>query len=159
MKYLIFVLLLVFLVACATTSVMPGIACTMEAKLCPDGSAVGRSGPNCEFAPCPEVNPKVCGSCPQFMPPAPGWCEYGTVIPGAVDECGCRGHPTCELSHVCSEASKSAQVCDSVLHPVCGWMSEKIKCFKYPCAINAANPCEACKNENVVSWTDGQCPS
>ncbi|SFE98323.1 hypothetical protein SAMN02745121_06366 [Nannocystis exedens] len=28
-------------------------ACTMEAKLCPDGSAVGRTGPNCEFAPCP----------------------------------------------------------------------------------------------------------
>jgi len=30
-------------------------ACTMEAKICPDGSAVGRSGPNCEFAACPEV--------------------------------------------------------------------------------------------------------
>ncbi|MEN9647611.1 MAG: hypothetical protein RLY57_415 [Candidatus Parcubacteria bacterium] len=29
------------------------VACTMEAKLCPDGSAVGRSGPRCEFAPCP----------------------------------------------------------------------------------------------------------
>jgi len=29
------------------------IACTMEAKLCPDGTAVGRSGPNCEFTPCP----------------------------------------------------------------------------------------------------------
>lgn len=28
-------------------------ACTMEAKICPDGSAVGRSGPTCEFAPCP----------------------------------------------------------------------------------------------------------
>jgi hypothetical protein len=28
-------------------------ACTMEAKICPDGSAVGRQGPNCEFAPCP----------------------------------------------------------------------------------------------------------
>lgn len=27
--------------------------CTMEAKICPDGSAVGRSGPNCEFAACP----------------------------------------------------------------------------------------------------------
>ncbi|MCX6779398.1 MAG: hypothetical protein NTU97_04175 [Candidatus Magasanikbacteria bacterium] len=26
----------------------------MEAKLCPDGSAVGRTGPKCEFAPCPE---------------------------------------------------------------------------------------------------------
>ncbi len=34
--------------------VSPGIkACTMEAKICPDGSSVGRSGPNCEFAPCP----------------------------------------------------------------------------------------------------------
>jgi hypothetical protein len=29
------------------------IACTMEAKLCPDGSAVGRTGPDCEFAECP----------------------------------------------------------------------------------------------------------
>ncbi|MFZ1626216.1 MAG: hypothetical protein WAT81_00245 [Candidatus Moraniibacteriota bacterium] len=35
---------------------IPGVgewACTMEAKLCPDGSAVSRSGPRCEFAPCP----------------------------------------------------------------------------------------------------------
>jgi hypothetical protein len=29
------------------------VACTMEAKLCPDGSYVGRQGPRCEFAPCP----------------------------------------------------------------------------------------------------------
>ncbi len=29
-----------------------GVACTEEARLCPDGSAVGRSGPYCEFAPC-----------------------------------------------------------------------------------------------------------
>ncbi len=31
------------------------IACTEEAKLCPDGSAVGRTGPSCEFAPCPDA--------------------------------------------------------------------------------------------------------
>jgi hypothetical protein len=29
-------------------------ACTMEAKICPDGSAVGRTGPNCEFSLCPD---------------------------------------------------------------------------------------------------------
>lgn len=29
------------------------VACTMEAKICPDGSSVGRSGPKCEFSPCP----------------------------------------------------------------------------------------------------------
>lgn len=28
------------------------IACTADAKLCPDGSAVGRTGPKCEFAAC-----------------------------------------------------------------------------------------------------------
>lgn len=27
--------------------------CTMDAKMCPDGSYVGRSGPNCEFTACP----------------------------------------------------------------------------------------------------------
>ncbi len=30
-----------------------GVACTMDARLCPDGSYVGRTGPNCEFKPCP----------------------------------------------------------------------------------------------------------
>jgi hypothetical protein len=29
------------------------VACTEEAKLCPDGSAVGRTGPQCEFSACP----------------------------------------------------------------------------------------------------------
>lgn len=31
------------------------VMCTLEAKLCPDGSYVGRSGPKCEFTPCPVV--------------------------------------------------------------------------------------------------------
>ena len=30
------------------------IACTQEAKQCPDGSFVGRVTPDCEFAPCPQ---------------------------------------------------------------------------------------------------------
>lgn len=33
-----------------------GIACTQEARLCPDGSAVGRTGPQCEFAACPSTS-------------------------------------------------------------------------------------------------------
>ena len=31
------------------------VACTMEAKLCPDGSYVGRTGPKCEFTECPSA--------------------------------------------------------------------------------------------------------
>lgn len=30
-----------------------GVACTQEAKQCPDGRFVGRIGPDCAFAPCP----------------------------------------------------------------------------------------------------------
>ncbi len=30
------------------------VMCTQEAKMCPDGSFVGRTGPKCEFSPCPE---------------------------------------------------------------------------------------------------------
>lgn len=29
------------------------IVCPLDAKVCPDGSAIGRSGPSCKFAPCP----------------------------------------------------------------------------------------------------------
>lgn len=37
-----------------SSPVSPGqTACTLDAKVCPDGSSVGRIPPNCEFAPCP----------------------------------------------------------------------------------------------------------
>lgn len=40
-------------------------ACTNEAKICPDGSAVGRTGPDCAFAPCPSAltNSRVAAGC------------------------------------------------------------------------------------------------
>ncbi len=36
-----------------------GGACTQEAKICPDGSAVGRTGPGCTFAICPPPNVEI----------------------------------------------------------------------------------------------------
>ena len=58
--YIFAALLVTIVVAGAVWVGMSGksaqpVACTMEAKLCPDGSAVGRTGPNCEFSKCPEV--------------------------------------------------------------------------------------------------------
>ena len=35
------------------------VVCPQDAKLCSDGSAVGRTGPNCEFAVCPSVSAEV----------------------------------------------------------------------------------------------------
>lgn len=37
----------------ATAPVPQPVVCTQDAKQCPDGSYVGRSGPQCQFAPCP----------------------------------------------------------------------------------------------------------
>ena len=31
------------------------VACTMDAKVCPDGSSVGRVAPMCQFAKCPDA--------------------------------------------------------------------------------------------------------
>lgn len=35
------------------TNTVQTIACTLEAKLCPNGTTVGRVAPKCDFAPCP----------------------------------------------------------------------------------------------------------
>lgn len=35
-------------------------------------------------------------SCPQYMPPAPGFCTGGNIIAGGVDTDGCRLPPKCE---------------------------------------------------------------
>lgn len=50
------------------------VFCTMDAKICPDGSAVGRVAPDCEFSPCPgeEVetilgNPSLDGAIREYL--------------------------------------------------------------------------------------------
>jgi hypothetical protein len=35
-----------------------GVVCTLDGKICLDGSSVGRVGPNCEFAACPGEEPR-----------------------------------------------------------------------------------------------------
>ncbi len=67
------------------------VACTAEAKMCPDGSAVSRTGPNCEFAPCPGESADSQERRPYPGPPTdteefshgnPGPGDGGNVIEG-----------------------------------------------------------------------------
>lgn len=73
------------------------VSCTIEARICPDGSYVGRQGPKCEFQPCPTRNPlssptptsNTCG----------GWDISGEII------CSCSGtltKPTCTPGEMCN---------------------------------------------------------
>lgn len=72
-----------------------GTACTLEAKLCPDGSAVGREPPDCEFAPCPPVNEETqdqnegqfCGGIAGIMCPERYFCQYDGDYPDASGYC------------------------------------------------------------------------
>lgn len=47
------------------------VTCTQEARICPDGSAVARTGPLCEFASCPNGD----------LPNRPGITEEPFVVP------------------------------------------------------------------------------
>jgi len=55
---------------------LESVACTMDAKQCPDGSYVGRTGPNCEFV-CPNV---ATGTNPVINSISPNSGPIGTVI-------------------------------------------------------------------------------
>lgn len=43
-------------------------------------------------------------SCPQYMPPAPGWCKGGAILPGVVKDSGCRGPQRCKIRNTIREA-------------------------------------------------------
>lgn len=45
-------------------------ACTMEVKICPDGTSVGRQGPACEFAPCLLPNVEIASAGLSFVIPS-----------------------------------------------------------------------------------------
>jgi hypothetical protein len=53
-----------------TATAPAGTACTLEAKICPDGTSVGRTGPDCAFAACPAGNIDVPASGIAFAIPA-----------------------------------------------------------------------------------------
>lgn len=120
-----------------------GVACTEEAKLCPDGSAVGRSGPTCEFEPCPTLAPGQPSVTPQFdsqnpynyaNPNLPAFAEAkdGCIVSGCSSHV-CRNPNTSEDATASSEggittceyraeyACLKLAVCEIQSDGNCGW--------------------------------------
>jgi hypothetical protein len=50
------------------------VACTEEAKQCPDGSYVGRTGPQCQFAACPPTGSTI------LPPPKPSTSGIAGIV-------------------------------------------------------------------------------
>lgn len=72
-----------------TSPTIEPISCTMDAKVCPDGSAVGRVAPNCEFEKCPTVpqTPTFCGGIAGQTCPNGYYCKYDGSYPDAGGTC------------------------------------------------------------------------
>lgn len=73
-KVLVLVSVALLAVGCGQTGVVqlppPGpIACAQDAKVCLDGSTVGRTGPQCEFAACPGEPSPTPAPKPSPVPP------------------------------------------------------------------------------------------
>jgi len=63
--------------------------------------------------------------------------------------------------HVCTAEEKVPGPCTREYNPTCGYLDDRVNCasVRKPCAINAGNPCSACKTRDVVGYTVGNCPT
>jgi hypothetical protein len=151
MKTALLLLVVVIIAACTP---MNQSGCTEEAKLCPDGTSVGRVPPSCEFAPCPQA-PAELGTFKQYISQDAEQCSLIRYVCASGEAfsddtgCGC----------VVTRANAAVTLCATDYDPVCGWSDESIQCFAYPCAQTYSNICLASVEPNVAYTTPGECPT
>lgn len=95
------------------------VGCTEEAKICPDGSAVGRVGPSCDFAPCPEDPSASTPSHPVIAPPVvctkdAKICPDGSTVGRVGPDCAfapCPGEPRGGCKDLCGNGTCEEVVC------------------------------------------------
>lgn len=110
-------------------------ACTMDAKMCPDGSYVGRQGPKCEFAACPGETQ----ACTKELKICPDGTGVGRTGPNCAFE-ACPGEePSC-APYVCANGKT---------HPRCSDDGHVINYFAAPCHMDGGE--EGAPFEDVSS--------
>ncbi len=119
------------------------MACTMEAKLCPDGKTyVGRdSNNNCQFSPCPgESSSSACTQvCRSVGTRSEGW--YDSCTGKLLEYADCSPSPSCS-PYMCS---------DGTTVPRCTDDGTVINYFMAPCQLHGG--------EQVKCGSTEQCPS
>ena len=119
----------------------PPRACTAEARMCPDGSYVGRAGPNCEFSPCPNA-----AGCEAYPVDA---CPAGCEICPPCAECSSIG---CHPPEFCRGIGFESDWHNNTLNPGCtcpeGYIWEGDACtpecyYSTPRCLMPSIPCNS----------------
>lgn len=116
-----------------------GDKCTLEAKICPDGSSVGRTGPNCEFAPCPQQS----GTTNIIIPPVVQECTLETKTCPDGSPVG-RVGPDCEFASCPGWTCPDQEILDCT------------PCTTGPCREYYPAYCE--KGSVYYNWIINNCP-
>lgn len=153
------VVLMVLLTACTVknTDDLPR-ACTEEAKICPDGSTVGRDpNNNCEFSPCLVDGKNYVSTDPEECKLIKFMCIEGKQPFFDENGCGCEPITDGKLQAIDCPAERPT-ICTKEYMPVCGQV--QVQCIKEPCPPikqTFGNKCEACANSLTISYTDRAC--
>ena len=82
------------------------------------------------------------------------------------DDAGSKGEEDSQFAlqpnqNECSSESRNVESCPQGGEPVCGWYdpTNPINCNWGPCVRGVfPNACEACRTQNIIYWTEGDCP-
>lgn len=115
-------------------------ACTVDARICPDGGAVGRVLPDCEFAECPNAPVQPTG-CPEDAMVCPDGSSVGRVPPDCqfadcpeipAPPASYCGDGVCDPSEDCSTCEADCGECQTAESDPCdawvGW-DKKAECY------------------------------
>ncbi|QQR82758.1 hypothetical protein IPJ70_01450 [Candidatus Campbellbacteria bacterium] len=149
------------------------VACTEEAKMCSDGSSVGRVGPRCEFAPCPANDTSATGTpqsigCTKEMKV----CADGSTVGRHGPSCVFDACPNPDISPVdpvactmdaklCSDGSgvgRTAPYCEFALCSDEGAISGKVTvgpiCPVERLGVSCTVPAEAYTSREVILYAN-----
>jgi len=152
-------MMIIFIQSC---SLAENRGCSKDAKICPDGTLVGRVPPNCEFEACPVLEDTVstfleCVAAGNaVMESYPRQCRHDNELFVEVIE---KQNEQDDVKVFCKPGQREGDFCIQIDDPVCGWFGQNIQCIRYPCAQTFSNSCFACLNEDVAYHTKGSCSS
>lgn len=73
------------------------------------------------------------------------------------DESGCGCKKKVYTKRFCEEKDRTA-ICTNEDNSACGWLDQGPSCREPPCVNQYKNSCKACINEEILYWTEGECP-